>query len=97
MLRQSDDTHVRLETSSAGVTATRTDHGRIDVVATAPPADRLEIRGVAGGYELRADDALLAIVDGACLGSAAAGGFLGVWLGLVADAGAEFTAVFYSA
>ena len=96
MIRQSDDAHVRLATTTAGVTATRTEHGRTDVLATAGPADRLEIRGRDGRYELWADDRLLAALDGGFLGSAEAGGFVGVWLGLVADAGATFTEVFYA-
>ena len=96
MIRQSDDDHVRVTTSVAGVVATRTEHGSTEVLATGAPADRLEIRGRDGRYELWADDRMLAALDGAFLGSARAGGFVGVWLGLVADAGGEFAEVFYA-
>ena len=95
-IRQSDEAHVRFVTTTAGVTATRTEHGRTEVLATAGPATTLEIRGRDGRYELWADDRLIAAFDGAFLGSAEAGGFVGVWLGLVADAGGGFADVFYA-
>ena len=96
MVRQSDVDHLRLTTGAAGVVATRTAHGVTTTLATAPVADLLEIRGHDGLVELWADGALLATVDGAFLGSAEAGGFLGVWLALVADAGGRFGGVFYA-
>jgi len=95
MIRQSDDDHLRLTTGAAGVVATRTAHGRTSTLATAPPADRLELRGHDGVVELWADGALLVAVDVTFLGSAEAGGFLGVWLALVAGDGGRFTGVFY--
>jgi len=95
MVRQSEAARLRLVVTAAATTVVRTAGGVDEVVATAAPASALEIRARGADYECRADGRLIATVDGRFLSSPVAGGFLGVWLGVVSEGDASFSGVYY--
>jgi alpha-N-arabinofuranosidase len=99
-VRQSEADHILCVVTSGTAVVTVVRAGVADVAATVaiPPGPvALELRTAGQDYAFLANGEPLATVDGRFLSSQAAGGFLGVWLGLYAVGGAaDFSGISYA-
>lgn len=99
-VRQSEADHILCVVASGSAAVTVVRAGVPDVAATVaiPPGPvALELRTSGQDYAFWAAGTLIATVDGRFLSSQSAGGFVGVWLGLMAVGGeATFSGILYA-